>query len=59
MSNAFFEVPQAVNEPVLSYAPGSVERENALASYRSQYQEVADIPMIIGGQRIRSASKNR
>ena len=57
MSNAFFEVPQAVNEPVLSYAPGSVERENALASYRSQYQEVADIPMIIGGQRIRSASK--
>ena len=57
MSNAFFEVPQAVNEPVLSYAPGSDERKNALASYRSQYQEVADIPMIIGGQRIRSASK--
>lgn len=57
MSNALFEVPQAVNEPVWSYAPGSAERDNVLASYRSQYQEVADIPMIIGGQRYRSDQK--
>ncbi len=57
MSNALFEVPQAVNEPVLSYALGSTERENVLASYKTQYKEVADVQMIIGGQRYSSGSK--
>ena len=27
MSNAFFEVPVAENEPVLSYGPGSAEKK--------------------------------
>ena len=30
MGKGFFKVPPAINEPVLSYAPGSVERENIL-----------------------------
>jgi 1-pyrroline-5-carboxylate dehydrogenase len=57
MSNAHFRVPKAINEAVLSYAPGSPEREAVLASYRKQYNEVADIKMKIGGQRLDSNSK--
>jgi 1-pyrroline-5-carboxylate dehydrogenase len=57
MSNAHFRVPKAINEPVLSYAPGTPEREAVLASYRTQYNEVADIKMKIGGQRLDSSSK--
>ena len=33
MSNAFFNVPKAVNEPVKSYAPGSPERKELQAMY--------------------------
>lgn len=57
MSNAHFRVPKAINEAVLSYAPGSPEREAVLASYREQYNEVAAIKMKIGGQRLESNSK--
>ncbi len=51
MSNAYFEVPPATNEPVLSYAPGSPERaavKAAIAEFKSKQTE---IPMVIGGQR--------
>ena len=54
MSNAFYQVPPAVNEPVLEYRPGSPERvtlEAALAAAKSQQ---ADIPMIIGGKEVRT-----
>jgi hypothetical protein len=30
MGKGFFQVPTAYNEPVLSYAPGSPEREEVL-----------------------------
>ena len=48
MSNAIFQVPLPVNEPVLSYAKGTKEREEVLASYKEQYHSHADIPMYIG-----------
>lgn len=54
MLKGFFNVPHPVNEPVLSYAPGSKERKllkEALAEARSK---VIDIPMHIGGQEIRT-----
>lgn len=54
MLKGFFNVPHPVNEPVLSYAPGSKERKllkEALAEARSK---VIDIPMHIGGQEIRA-----
>ena len=57
MSDAFYEVPIAVNEPVLSYAPGSSERaelEKALKQARSQ---TMDIPMFIGGREIHTRKK--
>jgi len=51
-----FHPPVAKNEPVLSYAPGSPEREklqNTLTELKSQ---VLDIPMFIGGQEVRSGN---
>ncbi len=57
MSNAYFEVPPATNEPVLSYEPGSPERaavKAAIAEFKSKQTE---IPMIIGGRRIKTDNK--
>lgn len=50
MSLGIFNVPVAINEPVLNYAPGSPERKllkEALAEARSK---VLDIPMYIKGK---------
>jgi 1-pyrroline-5-carboxylate dehydrogenase len=57
MSNAFYEVPVAVNEPVLSYAPGSPEREELQAAVAHRRGKVLDIPMIINGKEVYTDQK--
>lgn len=59
MAYAFFDVPIAENEPVLSYAPGSKEREEVLAQYNEYYNQTIDIPMYIGGEEVRTDNKRR
>jgi 1-pyrroline-5-carboxylate dehydrogenase len=54
MSNGFYKVPKAVNEPVRNYAPGSKEREDLMAMYKKMYNETADIPLYIGSEEIRT-----
>jgi 1-pyrroline-5-carboxylate dehydrogenase len=54
MSNARFRVPPAKNEPVLDYAPGSAERRALLAQCGSLAGEQFEIPLIIGGEEIRT-----
>ena len=54
MSNAFFNVPKAINEPVKSYAPGSPERKELQAMYAALKNSTTDAPMIIGGKEIRT-----
>ncbi|MBX2898196.1 MAG: L-glutamate gamma-semialdehyde dehydrogenase [Cyclobacteriaceae bacterium] len=57
MSTGFFHVPAPKNEPVLSYAPGTKERtalKKALAEARAT---VADIPMYIGAEEVRTENK--
>lgn len=52
MSEAIFQVPYPINEPVLQYAPGSPEKaalKRALAELRAQQ---IDAPMYIGGRRV-------
>ena len=49
-------VPAAVNEPVRSYEPGSADRAALKARLASMAGERADIPVIIGGQEIRSGA---
>jgi 1-pyrroline-5-carboxylate dehydrogenase len=47
-------VPQAVNEPVKNYAPGSPERAALKARLASMAAERPDIPIVIGGEEIRT-----
>ncbi|MBK5286802.1 MAG: L-glutamate gamma-semialdehyde dehydrogenase [Bacteroidia bacterium] len=54
MADAIFNVPVPVNETVLDYAPGSVERKKIYDELRRARNEVKDIPMYIGGEEIRS-----
>ena len=58
MSNAFFKVPVAVNEPVKSYAPGSPERASLLAKYQEfKDRSPIDVPMYIGAQKVTTTNK--
>jgi 1-pyrroline-5-carboxylate dehydrogenase len=57
MSNAFFNVPTPVNEPVTSFAPGTPERESLQAMYNKMNSEVIDIPMFIGGKEVYTNDK--
>lgn len=54
--NGVFQVPQAVNEPVLDYAPGSSERKKLKAALAEARSQVLDIPMYIGGQEVRTGN---
>ncbi len=54
MSNAFFKVPTPVNEPVLSYAPGSPERAHLQQALNELKNNPVEIPLIIGGKEIRT-----
>jgi len=54
MSNAKFTLPQPINEPILSYAPGSPERQALKAALNKIAGEQIEIPLIIGGKEIRT-----
>ncbi|MEM7049713.1 MAG: L-glutamate gamma-semialdehyde dehydrogenase [Acidobacteriota bacterium] len=54
MSNAIFQTPPPRNEPVRSYAPGSPERASLKARVGEMRGEKIEIPLIIGGQEVRS-----
>ena len=47
-------VPQPINEPNRSYAPGSPERAELKARLASMAAEKIDIPIVIGGKEIRT-----
>ncbi|MEQ8909244.1 MAG: L-glutamate gamma-semialdehyde dehydrogenase [Vicingaceae bacterium] len=57
MSNAIFNPPAAINEPILSYAPGSAEREALAETVATLKAEERDIPMFIGGKEVRTDNK--
>jgi len=52
MSDAIFTVPFPVNEPVLSYAPGSLERAQLKIALAEAKVRQHDVPMYIGGQHV-------
>ncbi|MFN0014134.1 MAG: L-glutamate gamma-semialdehyde dehydrogenase [Saprospiraceae bacterium] len=57
MSDAIFQVPHPVNEPILNYAPGSAEKhalKKVLAELKSSPR---DVPMYIGGRHIFTEKK--
>ena len=59
MGKGFFKVPPAINEPVLSYAPGSAERENVLKAYKSMYNSTIEVPMYINGENIKTGQTQK
>lgn len=56
MSKGIYNTPKALNEPVKSYAPGSSEREEVLATFKKMYNETVDVPLYIGGEEIRTGN---
>ena len=52
--SGIFSAPAPVNEPVLSYAPGTDERVELKAELHAQASTVVEIPLIIGGEEVRT-----
>jgi len=57
MSFGEFCYPMPVNEPVLSYGPGTPERRQLKAALAALKDNVLDVPMIIGGKEVRTEDK--
>ncbi len=51
-----FIVPNAVNEPVLDYVPGSRERDEIVKALAEAKSKKLDIPMFINGKEIRTGN---
>ena len=54
--NGHRRVPPPVNDPIRSYAPGSVERASLKARLSSMAAEKIDIPLFIGGKEVRTGT---
>ncbi|WP_029035222.1 L-glutamate gamma-semialdehyde dehydrogenase [Salinimicrobium terrae] len=54
MGKGVFQVPQAVNEPIKSYAPGTPEREAVLKAYKELYNSKIEVPLYIGSEEIKT-----
>ncbi len=50
-------VPAPVNEPILSYAPGSPERAKFFARLNEMKSKKVDVPLYIGAEEIRTGKK--
>lgn len=57
MPKGVYRLPNITNEPIKSYAPGSAERKALQIQITEIRNTVADIPMIINGQEIRTGKK--
>jgi len=54
MGKGFFKVPVAVNEPIKSYAPGTVERDQVLAAYKELWTANTEVPLYINGKEVKT-----
>ena len=57
MANAYYTPPIAFNEPVLSYAPGTPEREELKRTLSEMKETFYSIPMRIGAKDVKSDQK--
>ncbi len=56
MPKGFYQVPVPKNEPVLSYAPGTRERQLLKKAMEEARATVMDVPMYIGGEKVRTGN---
>jgi 1-pyrroline-5-carboxylate dehydrogenase len=59
MLKGFFNVPKAVNEPVKSYAPGSVERTKVAETYKTMWNASVEVPLYIGSEEIKTGNTKK
>jgi 1-pyrroline-5-carboxylate dehydrogenase len=59
MNNAIYNFREPKNEQVLTYKPGSPERELLEKELTVQKNQVIDIPLIIGGKEIRTGKTGK
>lgn len=52
--NGDFKIPSPINEIVLSYAPGTVEKSTLKARVLEMASEEIEIPILIGGKEVRT-----
>lgn len=57
MANGFFKVPQARNEEVKSYAPGSPEREEVQVALAELMGCEKELPMYIGNKKVTTGNR--
>ena len=57
MPKGVYFIPDAANEPVLSYGSGSSERANVKAALAEAKSSKVDIPMYIGGKEVRTRNR--
>jgi 1-pyrroline-5-carboxylate dehydrogenase len=57
MNIGSFYYPMPANEPVLSYAPGSNERQLLKDTLKELKSKKIDVPMYIGGEEVRTGNK--
>ena len=57
MPKGIFNVPEPVNERVRNYAPGTHERETLKQEIEKLRSQVIDIPMVIGGEEVRTENQ--
>jgi len=58
MSRGIYHVPEAYNEPIKEYKPGSPERSELQAMLTELRSKLTDVPMKIGGNEIRTDDKH-
>jgi 1-pyrroline-5-carboxylate dehydrogenase len=54
MHDAVIHVPDPINEPIYSYAPGSAEKARLKAALAEIEREVVEIPCVVGGQHVKT-----
>jgi 1-pyrroline-5-carboxylate dehydrogenase len=56
MQNSFPRSPEALNEPVRPYSPGSDDVKAVLKTYRDLYHQNTEVPLTINGEKIRTGN---
>ena len=54
MATGFFKTDKVTNEPVLSYAPGTPEREEVLQAYKTYWNQQIEVPLYIDGKEVKT-----
>jgi 1-pyrroline-5-carboxylate dehydrogenase len=55
-THAISRLPEPVNEPVRSYAPGTPDREELRLRLQQMESQQLDIPLVIGGEEVRTGN---